>query len=232
MLHQQTMIEFNKSLYHPQVQNSYSYAANNPIVNKDPDGRFLDTLADIGFIAYDLYRVGDAYINGGNVQQELGYLALDAAGAATPFATGFGAVARTAKVAGKAEDTYSVYKGVTKGTDEMEYVGITKRNPNDRFAEHQRSGTAKSGLDYNAMPGSGNFSRTEARLIEQAVIENKGMSKNGGSLLNKSNSMSPANKASALSSASSNIKAASSAIGRGDYAAASKYLKKASKALR
>jgi RHS repeat-associated protein len=90
-----------KVLSNPQLQNSYSYAGGNPITNKDPDGRILDTIADVGFIAYDLYQVGNAYYNGGDVREQLGYLGLDVAGAATPFATGFGAAARVANVANK-----------------------------------------------------------------------------------------------------------------------------------
>ncbi len=37
----------------PQSWNSYSYARNNPIVLKDPDGQFWDTVVDLGFLAYD-----------------------------------------------------------------------------------------------------------------------------------------------------------------------------------
>jgi RHS repeat-associated protein len=101
------------ALYKPQLQNSYSYGADSPIVNRDPDGRFLDTIADIGFIGYDLYSIGSAYVNGGDVKSELGYLGLDIAGAFTPFATGFGAVARTVKVVNKAEN--AVQGGIKVG---------------------------------------------------------------------------------------------------------------------
>jgi hypothetical protein len=99
----------------PQLANSYSYAGDNPIKDKDPNGRIIDTLVDFGFIAYDVYRVGDAYLNGGNVQEELGYLGLDVAGAAVPFATGFGAIARTAKIASKAEKAYEEGRAVEAG---------------------------------------------------------------------------------------------------------------------
>ncbi len=220
------------ALYNPQLQNSYSYAGGNPIVNKDPDGRFLDTIVDIGFIGYDLYNLGKAVYNGGDVKSELGYLALDVAGAFTPFATGFGAVARTAKVANKAEDTYSLYHGYNKSTNALEYVGTTKRDPNIRFTEHRNSGTARSNLNYEVAKGTGNLSKTSVRLLEQSTIENKGMVKNGGALLNKSNSQSAANKAKAYSSASNNVKKASDAIAKGDYKSASKYLSKASKNLK
>lgn len=37
----------------PQSWNSYSYARNNPIVLRDPDGQFWDTVVDLGFLAYD-----------------------------------------------------------------------------------------------------------------------------------------------------------------------------------
>ena len=36
--------------------NLYGYALNDPVNLSDPSGQILDTLLDIGFIAYDLYR--------------------------------------------------------------------------------------------------------------------------------------------------------------------------------
>ncbi len=91
-------------LSNPQLQNSYSYAGNNPIVSKDPSGRFLDTILDLGFIAYDVYKVGQAAFTGGNVGEQLGYLGLDVAGAAVPFVTGAGVAARGVKAANAVAD--------------------------------------------------------------------------------------------------------------------------------
>ena len=44
--------ELQSILSNPQLLNSYSYSANNPIVYTDPNGNFLDTFLDVGFIAY------------------------------------------------------------------------------------------------------------------------------------------------------------------------------------
>ena len=92
----------------PQLQNSYSYAGNNPITQKDPDGRIIDTALDIGFIGYDLYRLSGAISNGGDVKGELRALSMDAIGAALPGVTGLGMVARVADKGGDAA------RGITK----------------------------------------------------------------------------------------------------------------------
>ncbi|HRH22459.1 MAG TPA: SpvB/TcaC N-terminal domain-containing protein [Candidatus Paceibacterota bacterium] len=110
----------------PQLQNSYAYAGDNPVTLKDPSGRIIDTIADIGFIAYDLYRVGEAMATGGDVRTELNYLSLDVAGAVIPGVTGVGVVARTTKVVNKvdnvAEKSFEIY---AKMKDDIIYTGRT-----------------------------------------------------------------------------------------------------------
>jgi RHS repeat-associated protein len=102
-------------LRNPQLANSYSYAGDNPVTYKDPTGRFLDTILDVGFIAYDVYSVASAYVSGGDVKAELGYLGLDVAGAAIPFATGLGLAARVARTAEKVEKTVQIAKNAENG---------------------------------------------------------------------------------------------------------------------
>ena len=88
--------------------------------------------------------------------------------------------------------TNVVYQGFDKAGI-VRYVGITEREATVRFGEHIGSGTAKSLLDYEIVPGATNLSRTGARVWEQTLINQYGLQKNGGLLLNKINSVSPKN---------------------------------------
>ena len=69
--------------------NRYWYAAGNPYKHTDPDGRVLDTIADIGFIAYSGYKLATepSWTNAAA-------LGADIVGAAVPFATGLGTAVR------------------------------------------------------------------------------------------------------------------------------------------
>ncbi len=92
-------------------------------------------------------------------------------------------------------------KGVNKGANVVyqefdkagivRYVGITERQAAVRFGEHLSSGTAKSLLRYEVVPGATNLSRTGARIWEQGLINQYGLQKNGGMLLNRINSIAP-----------------------------------------
>ena len=88
------------------------------------------------------------------------------------------------------QGTNTVYLGTDPVTHEVKYVGITERDPSIRFAEHQNSGTVRAGLSYQAIDGTGALSRTQARILEQTLINYYGLGKNGGMLYNKINSIS------------------------------------------
>jgi hypothetical protein len=105
--------EFSLAMLTPQLLNGYAYTGNNPIKHVDEDGEFLDTVIDAAFIAYDLYKVGQAIANGGSVSSELKALGLDVAGAALPGVTGLGMISRiddVAKVVSKADDVVDTVK--------------------------------------------------------------------------------------------------------------------------
>nr|WP_272872733.1 RHS repeat-associated core domain-containing protein [Photobacterium arenosum] len=83
--------------------NLYSYAGADPLNYTDSTGLIIDTVADIGFIGYDLYRILTDNVLGdcGNLGSNLTALGADLAGLAIPGATGLGAASRVAK---KADD--------------------------------------------------------------------------------------------------------------------------------
>ena len=80
--------------------------------------------------------------------------------------------------------------GIDTKTNAVRYIGITKREPVSRFAEHAASGTNRALLRFQIIKVSWNFSHYQARLLEQTLINYYGLEKNGGQLFNKINSIS------------------------------------------
>lgn len=70
----------------------------------------------------------------------------------------------------------------------VNYVGIT--NDLERRAAEQLT---ERGISIDAIPGLKNLSREDARAVEQALINRYGLSKNGGTLVNKINSIAKSN---------------------------------------
>ena len=98
------------------------------------------------------------------------------------------AIEESATVAAKgvSEGTHVVYQGFNKA-GVVEYVGITGRDAAVRFGEHLNSGTARSLLRYEVVPGATNLSKTGARIWEQNLINQHGLN----NLLNVRNSIAP-----------------------------------------
>lgn len=71
----------------------YAYVGNDPLNHNDPTGAIIDTIADIGFIAYDLYQIA----TGGATATNVAALAADVVGAVAPGITGLGASIRAVK---------------------------------------------------------------------------------------------------------------------------------------
>lgn len=91
-----------------------------------------------------------------------------------------------------AQGSNVVYHGLDAAGN-IKYVGITSRDPLVRFAEHlAATGTGRELLTYRVVEGATGLSRLSARIIEQTFINQFGLMKNGGQLLNKMNSISPA----------------------------------------
>jgi len=141
-IQQGTNMRMREYLSNPQYLNSYSYVTNNPLKYVDKGGEFLDTFIDIGFIAYDLYKLGGAIAHGGDVKGEMLSLGLDIGGAAIPFATGLGAAARVTRVADKASDAAKAvdramnFKSFTSGHFRGNLIELTGKNPGSGFDAH------------------------------------------------------------------------------------------------
>lgn len=104
-----------ENLVDPQRWNRYAYARNNPLRYIDPDGRVIDTVADIGFVAYDLFDMGRSAFSGQGVSGTQ-WLALgaDVGGAMIPFASGGGLAVRAAS---KADNAIALLKAGDKAAD-------------------------------------------------------------------------------------------------------------------
>lgn len=109
--------------YDPQLLNKYAFERRNPYRYTDPDGHILDTLLDIGFIAYDLYEL---YQDPEDPANRIA-LAADVAAAFIPFVTGAGIVARGgakgAKAIGKAGEAAKLNRDVQGAAKSLKETG-------------------------------------------------------------------------------------------------------------
>ncbi len=86
---------------------------------------------------------------------------------------------------------YSVYQSINQATAEVQYVGLTSNF--EARAAAQLAGRNGSGTSMviKELEGLNGLSLGDARAVEQTLIDSYGLGKNGGSLLNKINSISP-----------------------------------------
>lgn len=81
----------------------------------------------------------------------------------------------------------TVYQSIDE-LGNVQYIGITD-DLERRAAEHLR----EKGIEIDAIPGLLGIDRDAARAVEQVLIEAFGLSKNGGTLLNRINSIATIN---------------------------------------
>jgi predicted GIY-YIG superfamily endonuclease len=145
--------------------------------------------------AWDLINIGlgaaslRENIASGNVfgaALDVAGLAVDCTAAAIPVVPGgAGAAIKTGRL--WKGGAHTVYQSV-EAAGTVKYIGITT-NLSARAAAHLRS----KGIMIDEIFGLTNLSINEARAVEQALIELHGLSKNGGTLINKINSIAKSN---------------------------------------
>ena len=84
----------------------------------------------------------------------------------------------------------AVYQATNEITGEVSYVGITN-NIERRHLEHAR----EKGIDISEIDNLTNLTREDARAVEQTLIELHKLEKDGGTLINKINSIAKTNPA-------------------------------------
>lgn len=108
-LKDKTGLDLETYLSDPQNFNSYSYARNNPLKHVDESGEFVDTVVDVGFIAYDVYKITQGLVNSTDVSSDVKALGLDVGGALLPGVTGLGL---TARIGNKADEIASIARSI------------------------------------------------------------------------------------------------------------------------
>lgn len=142
----------NGGVYAPANLALYTYTWNNPLVFRDPDGRFLDTIADIAFTAYDIGKLVYDEVQGNtqNRAENLIALGADVAGILVPFATGGGVAVRAGVRAGKAVDHgLDAAKALDKTGDAVKALDKAQ----DTIKTADRTGDAAKAARGGDLPG-------------------------------------------------------------------------------
>ncbi|MCP3994867.1 MAG: hypothetical protein GY722_07365, partial [bacterium] len=130
----------------------YAYVRNSPINYVDPDGQAIDTIADIGFIAYDVGDIAVSLVGGDGVSKtQLYALGGDVLGAALPFVTGVGAAIRAGA---HADDAVGAARALSAAGDLASGTDGGARAAGGKLSEGTSRATRREAMRREGLPTS------------------------------------------------------------------------------
>lgn len=182
--------------FRPLTHNLYSYVAGRPVGYVDPTGHmemcgcFGDGGGEVGGGEVGPIGGGGGGFSGASEPAPAQPVS-NAPASSEPASTSVGTESAQAGTAARAATPNPGKTTVYQSFDssgKVQYVGIT-----DDFPARASAHASQKGISISQIPGLENISRVDARAVEQVLIENYGLGRNGGQLLNKINSISPSN---------------------------------------
>jgi RHS repeat-associated protein len=240
-----------KVLINPQAQNSYSYAGNNPITQKDPDGRdFIDAGGSITAPVYGVVSVGptggvlidtsngDLYAYAGGTVSVLGNPGFSGSVA---YSDGSPSEGGSVSLSGfPILDRGGAQVSLSKDSNGKIVTTVSPAAGSKGYST-SATYTVKVSIPTSVVPPLQNattpatsFAPSYTQSYGKLVVPSKSQPSNPFSLntgTSGNNSSGGGKSSSSLSAASGYLSLASAAINRGDYAAASSYLIQASNSL-
>ena len=151
----------------------YNYAVNNPIKNYDPNGKWVESFLDIGFILYDIGEIAYDYATTGNVNSvSVAALGADVACLALPVATGGGLAIRAAREGGEQVAKHVASEVVEKGVKTTLEINKAVGKEGEKIvtnALQKEVGEGKQVLNQV----TGKFQDGSRTVMDNAVIDKK-----------------------------------------------------------
>lgn len=155
-------VDFNEGNLHSFSR--YAYANNNPYKFVDPDGRVADTILDLGFIGYSIYKLATepSWTNAAA-------LGGDVLGAAVPFVTGVGTGIRAAA---HADDAVGAVRGFSSASDAAKSVEQAAADLAQTAGRNRVSARTAGGKQIDIdLAGKGHFDKASGRKISTPHVQ-------------------------------------------------------------